>query len=82
MTQLDITGPAEVLSKTPGAKIHMIWKDLSPVGADAGVSTNPTTAFNACPDLDAICIYGGLGIVPFLDHEDLLQFLRCQADVT
>lgn len=80
MTQLDVTGPAEILSKIPGAKIHMIWKDLSPVDADAGFSINPTTTFDTCPDLDVVCVCGGLGVVPLLDDEDILQFLRRQAE--
>ncbi len=31
VTQLDATGPAQVLSRVPGAKLHMIWKTLAPV---------------------------------------------------
>jgi len=81
MTQLDVTGPAEILSRIPGVKIHMIWKDLAPVNADAGFSLNPTTTFDTCPDLDVICICGGLGVVPLLGDEDVLQFLRRQAEV-
>ena len=36
MTQLDVMGPAEVLGRIPDVKLHMIWKDLSPVPVDAG----------------------------------------------
>lgn len=81
MTQLDVTGPAEVLSRIPGAQIHMIWKDLSPVTADAGFSINPTTTFDNCPDLDVICVCGGLGVVSLLDDEVTLQFLMRQGAV-
>jgi cyclohexyl-isocyanide hydratase len=31
VTQLDATGPAQVLVRTPGATLHMVWKTLDPV---------------------------------------------------
>lgn len=31
LTQLDLTGPAQVLSRLPNAKVHLVWKDLGPV---------------------------------------------------
>ena len=54
MTQLDVAGPAEVLSRIPGAEIQMVWKNLDPVSADAGFSINPTATFDTCPTLDVI----------------------------
>ena len=38
VTQLDATGPAQVLCRVPGATLHMIWKTRDPVPTDAGVS--------------------------------------------
>jgi len=38
VTQLDATGPAQVLCRVPGAKLHMIWKTRDPVPTDAGFS--------------------------------------------
>ena len=41
VTQLDFTGPLQVFSSLPGAKVHLIWKRIEPVterfraGADA-----------------------------------------------
>ena len=49
VTQLDATGPAQVLARTPGATLHMIWKTLDPVKTDAGFSIVPTTTFKDCP---------------------------------
>jgi cyclohexyl-isocyanide hydratase len=80
MTQLDVTGPAEVLSRIPGAKIHLIWKDMKPVQADAGFSINPTTTLESCPKLDVICISGGLGVVALLQDEEILSFVREQSE--
>ncbi len=80
MTQLDVTGPAEILSRLPGARIHMIARDRAPVPADAGFSINPTTSFDACPDLDVICVCGGLGVALLLEDAETLGFLRRQGE--
>ncbi|MCG7984636.1 hypothetical protein A3194_12790 [Candidatus Thiodiazotropha endoloripes] len=80
MTQLDVTGPAEVLSRLPGAEIHMIWKERSPVAADAGFTINPTTSFADCSQLDVICVCGGMGVIPLLSDSEVLDFLKSQAD--
>ena len=31
VTQLDFTGPLQVFSSVPGAKVHLIWKRIEPV---------------------------------------------------
>lgn len=79
VTQLDATGPAQVLSRVPGAKMHMIWKTLDPVPTDAGFSIVPTTTFADCPRLDVICVPGGGGQVALMTDEETLDFLRKQA---
>ena len=80
VTQLDATGPAQVLSRVPGAKLHMIWKTLDPVPTDAGFSIVPTTTFADCPQLDVICVPGGAGQVALMNDEETLAFLRRQAE--
>ena len=79
VTQLDATGPAQVLSRLPNAIIHMVWKDLQPVSTDAGFSINPTDTFESCPQLDVICVPGGFGQRVLMDDADTLAFLRGQA---
>ena len=79
VTQLDATGPAQVLSRVPGAKMHMIWKTLDPVPTDAGFSIVPTTTFADCPKLDVICVPGGGGQVALMTDPETLDFLRAQA---
>jgi len=78
VTQLDATGPAQVLSRVPGSKIHMIWKNTQPVPTDAGFSIVPTTTFDTCPDLNVICVPGGMGQVPLMGDADVLGFLKRQ----
>ncbi len=79
VTQLDATGPAQVLCRVPGAKLHMIWKTKDPVPTDAGFSIVPTTSFADCPQLDVICVPGGGGQVALMTDEETLAFLRRQA---
>ena len=79
VTQLDATGPAQVLARVPGATIHMIWKTRDPVPTDAGFSIVPTTSFADCPRLDVICVPGGGGQVALMTDPETLDFLRDQA---
>jgi cyclohexyl-isocyanide hydratase len=79
VTQLDATGPAQVLSRVPGARLHMIWKTRDPVPTDAGFSIVPTTTFAECPQLDVICVPGGGGQVEVMTDAETLDFLRRQA---
>ena len=79
VTQLDATGPAQVLSRVPGATLHMIWKTRDPVPTDAGFSIVPTTSFADCPKLDVICVPGGGGQVALMTDPETLDFLRTQA---
>lgn len=78
VTQLDATGPAQILSRVPGAVIHMIWKTLEPVPTDAGFSINPTDDFVICPNLDVICVPGGMGQRPLMADAEVLAFLARQ----
>jgi len=79
ITQLDLTGPYEVLSKLPGAAVHLIWKTLEPVKAVGGLAILPDTTLANCPQLDLICVPGGPGMTPLMNDEDILAFLRKQA---
>jgi cyclohexyl-isocyanide hydratase len=80
VTQLDLTGPVQVFSHVPGAKVHLIWKRIEPVKSDAVLVLTPTTTFADCPQLDVICVPGGAGADDLLDDEDVLAFLRRQAE--
>jgi cyclohexyl-isocyanide hydratase len=79
LTQLDATGPAQVLARVPGATLHMIWKTLDPIPTDAGFSIVPNTTFADCPQLDVICVPGGGGQVALMTDPETLDFLRKQA---
>jgi cyclohexyl-isocyanide hydratase len=78
VTQLDLTGPAQVLSRVPNAKVHLVWKNCDPVMTDAGFEIKPTTSFHHCPPLTVLCVPGGFGISEQLRDEETLRFLRRQ----
>jgi len=79
LTQLDLTGPVQVLSRMPGAKVHLIWKTLDPVPSDTPISILPTMKMSECPQLDVICVPGGSGQIALMDDAETLDFLRQQA---
>ena len=79
VTQLDFTGPVQVFSNMPGAKVHMIWKRIEPVESDAVLTLTPTVTFADCPQLDVICVPGGFGTNDMVNDEEMLAFLRKQA---
>jgi cyclohexyl-isocyanide hydratase len=79
VTQLDLTGPVQVFSSVPGAKLHLLWKRIEPVQSDSVLVLTPTTTFADCPQLDVICVPGGFGTDDMVNDEEVLQFLRDQA---
>lgn len=79
LTQLDLTGPYEVLARMPSAKMHLIWKYTDPVESDRGLQLQPTATFLDCPPLDIICVPGGPGQVEIMDDTETLDFLRDKA---
>ena len=79
LTQLDLTGPYEVFTKFPNARVHLLWKTLDPVRAGGGMQLLPTTTFAESPQLDLVCVPGGAGMNALLDDEETLDFVRRQA---
>ena len=79
VTQLDMTGPLQVFSGVPGAKVHLIWKRIEPVPTDTVLTLTPTMTFADCPQLDVICVPGGAGIDDMVNDAEMLDFLRQQA---
>jgi cyclohexyl-isocyanide hydratase len=78
LTQLDLTGPFEVLHRVPDARVHLVWKDTAPVRADSGLALLPTTALRDCPPLDVVFVPGGAGQIPLMSDAEVLAFVRTQ----
>ncbi len=45
LTQLDLTGPFEVLSRLSETRVLLLWKSLEAVTSDTGMSILPTSTF-------------------------------------
>jgi cyclohexyl-isocyanide hydratase len=76
ITQLDFTGPLQVLHRLPGAKMHIIAKTMNPVPSDCGLSLVPTVTFADCRKLDVICVPGGMGTVAAIQDTETVDFVR------
>jgi cyclohexyl-isocyanide hydratase len=77
-TQLDFTGPFQVLSRIPRANLHLIARTLAPVRADCGLRLVPTITTDDCPALDLLCVPGGFGVQQVLEDPAMLDFVRRQ----
>lgn len=76
LTQLDLTGPYEVLARLPGSETLLLWKTLDPVRSERGLTILPMATLAACPPLDLILVPGGPGVNPLLVDAEVLDFLR------
>jgi cyclohexyl-isocyanide hydratase len=80
VTQLDFTGPLQVLSRLPQSAIHIIAKSAAPVPSDCGLGLVPTHTFANCPPLDLICIPGGSeGVADIVNDGETIEFVRQKA---
>jgi len=79
MTQLDMTGPYEVLARLPDTAVELIARSRDPVTTDRGLQIVPTTSYADCPPLDVIMVPGGPGQQDLMEDEEALGFLRRQA---
>jgi cyclohexyl-isocyanide hydratase len=76
MTQLDMTGPAQFLSRLPETRVDYVWKSQEPVPTDAGFAILPTATFANVPQPDLICVPGGIGVASVMADEEAMAWLR------
>ncbi|SNT18681.1 MULTISPECIES: DJ-1/PfpI family protein [unclassified Azospirillum] len=79
LTQLDLTGPFEVLTRLKELTIHLAWKDTGPVTDGGGLRLLPTVDFAQCPPADILFVPGGPGQLALMDDTVVLDFLCAQA---
>lgn len=80
LTQLDFTGPLQVLARLPESVTHIVAKSEAPVPSDCGLSLVPTHTFANCPALDLICVPGGVnGVIGAIADRETVEFVRNQA---
>ncbi|HEV2569693.1 DJ-1/PfpI family protein [Sphingomonas sp.] len=80
VTQLDLTGPAQVLSRLPDAKVELVGKTSDAVPTDAGFPLLPTATFDTAGTPDILCVPGGFGVTGAMEDEATLAWLRHTAE--
>ena len=78
LTQLDLTGPYEVLSRLPGATVHLVWKEPGVITSDTGLGLVATRGFADCPKLDLLFIPGGGGQIALMQDDQVLDFVAAR----
>ncbi|QAY96803.1 AraC family transcriptional regulator [Methylovirgula ligni] len=79
MDQIDFTGPFEVLSRLPDAKIHIIGTQKGPFRDHAGLILTPEVTLAEAPPLDLLLVPGGAGQQALMHDEPVLAFIRHHA---
>ena len=80
LTQLDFTGPQQVLGRLPQSAMHIIAKSAAPVPSDSGLGLLPTHTFANCPRLDLICVPGGIaGVIQAIGDRETVEFVQRQS---
>ncbi|WP_258319846.1 DJ-1/PfpI family protein [Qipengyuania flava] len=80
VTQLDLTGPVQVLNHLGDTRIELVASRMDAVPTDCGFSINPTTTYAECSGPDIICVPGGMGADDAMADEALLDWLRAAAE--
>lgn len=79
LTQLDLTGPAQVLSRLPGAQVDYVAATLDPVMSDCRLALMPTVTLADAGQFDLLCVPGGFGCSAVMNDAVVLDWLREQA---
>ncbi|HKS46428.1 MAG TPA: DJ-1/PfpI family protein [Amycolatopsis sp.] len=76
---LDVIGPAEIFAGSSHVDVHLVGKTITPVRTSGGWRIVPTTSFADTPELDVLCVPGGVGQIALMTDEKTLGFVRRQA---
>ena len=76
VTQLDLTGPAQVLSRLSNARVDLVWKSRDSVQTDSGFALLPTATLEEIEQADILCVPGGFGCVDVMQDEAVLGWVR------
>ena len=75
VTQLDLTGPAQVLSRLGNTELNLVWKNKDPVPTDAGFPLLPTATFDEVRDANILCVPGGFGTMDMMQDRESLDWV-------
>lgn len=73
---LDMYGPLEMFGILPLVDIVTVAEQAGPVKSAQGPKSVADYGFADCPPLDLILLPGGIGTIPELKNEAMLNFLR------
>ncbi|MGN6817081.1 MAG: DJ-1/PfpI family protein [Sphingomonas sp.] len=76
VTQLDLTGPAQVLSRLGNVRLDLVWKGRDPIRTDAGFAIVPTATFADIPRADILCVPGGMGVTDVIEDDAAMAWVR------
>jgi len=76
VTQLDLTGPAQVLSRLGNVQLDLVWKDRAPVPTDSSFAIQPTASFADVPRADILCVPGGMGVTDVIEDDAAMAWVR------
>ena len=76
LTQLDLTGPHEVLARLPGADVQLVAKSREPVASETGLAIVPTATFDDVAACEILFVPGGYGQIAAIDDADTMAFVR------
>lgn len=79
LTQLDLTGPYEILARMPGAIVDLVWENTDPILSDTGLGLVPTTTFDECLQPDILFVPGGPGQMDVMENASVIGFLQRMA---
>ena len=77
LTQLDLTGPYDVLARLPETTVHLVAATVDPVESETGMRILPSTTFADCPPLDVLLVPGGL-VAEAMEDAPAAAFLAAQ----
>jgi cyclohexyl-isocyanide hydratase len=80
LTQLDLTGPFEVLHRLPDTTVHLIAKTPEPVRAEGGLAIVPTTTLAGAPPLDVLFVPGGFGQIAATADREIIDWVRATGE--
>ena len=76
LTQLDLTGPFELLSRLPGTDVQLVAATMNPVRSETGLGLLPTHTFATASPPAVLFVPGGPGVGAAMQDVELLTWLR------
>lgn len=75
LTQLDLTGPHEVLARIPGAEVLLVAKTMQPVSSETKLVLTPTATFTDVPTTDLLFVPGGFGQIAATNDAETMAWV-------